>query len=238
VTTPLSPPHPAAGIGFFEKWLSVWVAICMAAGIALGNLAPGLIGALAAMEYASVNLVVAVLIWAMVYPMMVNVDFASLRQGQRQAEGAGHHAGGELADQAVHHGGAGRAVLRLCLRAADRPRRRPAIHRRADPAGRGALHGDGVRVEPADAGRPDLHAGAGIGERRHHDLRLRADRGDPARRHRPVGAVGDAAAVGRALRVLPLVAGVITRQRIIARRPGKGEAAVAVAFTARIKPPR
>ncbi|MEM9684899.1 MAG: ACR3 family arsenite efflux transporter [Pseudomonadota bacterium] len=70
---------PAGGIGFFEKWLSVWVALCILAGIALGNLLPGLFGFLASLEYASVNLVVAVLIWAMVYPMMVNVDFASLR---------------------------------------------------------------------------------------------------------------------------------------------------------------
>lgn len=67
------------GIGFFEKWLSVWVALCIAAGIGLGNGAPGLFEFLAGLEYASVNLVVAVLIWAMVYPMMVNVDFASLR---------------------------------------------------------------------------------------------------------------------------------------------------------------
>ncbi len=71
--------QPPAGIGFFEKWLSVWVALCIAAGVILGNLAPGLFEALAGLEYASVNLVVAVLIWAMVYPMMVNVDFASLR---------------------------------------------------------------------------------------------------------------------------------------------------------------
>ena len=70
---------PAGGIGFFEKWLSVWVALCIAAGIGLGNLLPGLFATLAGLEYASVNLVVAVLIWAMVYPMMVNVDFASLR---------------------------------------------------------------------------------------------------------------------------------------------------------------
>jgi ACR3 family arsenite transporter len=69
----------AEGIGFFEKWLSVWIALCIAAGIGLGNMAPGLFAALAALEYASVNLVVAVLIWAMVYPMMVNVDFSSLR---------------------------------------------------------------------------------------------------------------------------------------------------------------
>lgn len=70
---------PAGGIGFFEKWLSVWVALCIVAGIGLGKAAPGIFKALADLEYASVNLVVAVLIWAMVYPMMVNVDFASLR---------------------------------------------------------------------------------------------------------------------------------------------------------------
>jgi ACR3 family arsenite transporter len=70
---------PAGGIGFFEKWLSVWVALCIAAGLWLGNIAPGAFAALAALEYAKVNLIVAVLIWAMVYPMMVNVDFASLR---------------------------------------------------------------------------------------------------------------------------------------------------------------
>ena len=70
---------PAAKIGFFEKWLSVWVALCIVAGLALGNLFPGAFETLAAWEYASVNFVVAVLIWAMVYPMMVAVDFASLR---------------------------------------------------------------------------------------------------------------------------------------------------------------
>ena len=70
---------PSGGIGFFEKWLSVWVALCIAAGIGLGSALPGLFQVLANLEYASVNLVVAVLIWGMVYPMMVNVDFASLR---------------------------------------------------------------------------------------------------------------------------------------------------------------
>ena len=70
---------PPAGIGFFEKWLSVWVALAIGAGLLLGNLFPGLFTALAALEVAHVNLPVAVLIWAMVYPMMVNVDFASLR---------------------------------------------------------------------------------------------------------------------------------------------------------------
>ena len=75
---------PSRGIGFFEKWLSVWVALCIAAGIGLGSMIPDLFQFLAGLEYASVNLVVAALIWGMVYPMMVNVDFASLRHiGER-----------------------------------------------------------------------------------------------------------------------------------------------------------
>ena len=75
----------SGGIGFFEKWLSIWVALCIVAGVMLGNWAPDLFQFLAGLEYASVNIVVAILIWGMVYPMMVNVDFASLRHiGERQ----------------------------------------------------------------------------------------------------------------------------------------------------------
>ena len=66
------------GISFFEKWLSVWIGLCIVAGPVLGSAVPGLFGFLAGLEIASVNLVVAVLIWAMIFPMMVNVDFASL----------------------------------------------------------------------------------------------------------------------------------------------------------------
>lgn len=68
----------------FERYLSVWVFLCIAAGILLAQLVPAVFERLAALEYASVNLVVAVLIWAMVYPMMIAVDFGSLRQvGER-----------------------------------------------------------------------------------------------------------------------------------------------------------
>ncbi|TYB81117.1 ACR3 family arsenite efflux transporter [Maritimibacter fusiformis] len=71
-------------MSLFERWLSLWVGLCIVAGLALGSLAPGVFGALAGLEYASVNLVVAVLIWAMVYPMMIAVDFSSLKSvGQR-----------------------------------------------------------------------------------------------------------------------------------------------------------
>ncbi len=70
----------AAGLGLFEKWLSVWVGAAILTGIALGNLVPGTFAALASIEYASVNLVVAVLIWAMIFPMMVAVDFGAVRR--------------------------------------------------------------------------------------------------------------------------------------------------------------
>ncbi len=71
-------------MSLFERWLTLWVALCILAGLVLGNLVPGLFGALAALEVASVNLVVALLIWAMVYPMMIAVDFGSLKAvGQR-----------------------------------------------------------------------------------------------------------------------------------------------------------
>jgi len=74
-------------MGVFERYLSVWVAAAMVLGIALGNLAPPVVNAIAAAEVASVNLVVAVLIWAMVYPMMVGVDPGSLGQVARQPRG-------------------------------------------------------------------------------------------------------------------------------------------------------
>jgi ACR3 family arsenite transporter len=70
----------AAGLGPFERWLSLWVALAIGAGLGLGTLAPGAFAALAALEIASVNLPVAVLIWAMVFPMMVGVDFGALKQ--------------------------------------------------------------------------------------------------------------------------------------------------------------
>lgn len=65
-------------IGFFEKWLSVWVGLSIGGGLLLGAFTPDLFRVLAGLEIAHVNLVVAALIWAMVYPMMVSVDFASL----------------------------------------------------------------------------------------------------------------------------------------------------------------
>jgi len=71
----------------FERYLSLWVALSIAAGVALGQVLPGLFGALASLEIASVNLPVALLIWAMVYPMMVAVEFGSLSRVAEEPKG-------------------------------------------------------------------------------------------------------------------------------------------------------
>jgi arsenite transporter len=74
-------------MSLFERYLSVWVALCIVAGLALGTAFPPLFEALAAAEVANVNLPVAVLIWAMIYPMMVAVDFASIRRAGTRPKG-------------------------------------------------------------------------------------------------------------------------------------------------------
>ncbi len=74
-------------MGIFERYLSLWVALCIAAGVACGVALPQLFQLVASIEYASVNLVVAVLIWIMIYPMMVNVDFASIKDVGKKPRG-------------------------------------------------------------------------------------------------------------------------------------------------------
>jgi len=74
-------------LGVFERYLTIWVGLGIVAGVWLGALFPAVFAAIAAIEYASVNLVVAVLIWLMIYPMMVNVDLASLKDVGRRPKG-------------------------------------------------------------------------------------------------------------------------------------------------------
>jgi arsenite transporter len=74
-------------IGFFEKYLTLWVAICIAAGIGIGNFAGDSIQVLSNMEISKVNIPVAILIWLMIYPMMLQVDFSSLKSVRKQPKG-------------------------------------------------------------------------------------------------------------------------------------------------------
>lgn len=70
----------AEGIGFFEKYLSIWVLICMAIGVLVGVYLPGIPKLLSRFEYANVSVPVAILIWLMIYPMMLKIDFESIKQ--------------------------------------------------------------------------------------------------------------------------------------------------------------
>jgi ACR3 family arsenite transporter len=79
-----------ARMSVFERYLSLWVAACMGLGVAIGKLAPGVVDAIRAMEFGSgshINVPIAVLIWLMIYPMMLKIDFASIRGVSRRPGG-------------------------------------------------------------------------------------------------------------------------------------------------------
>lgn len=82
-------PNPKR-LAFFERYLTVWVFLCMIAGVSLGKLAPGIIAGLSQMEFVSgshVNAPIAVLIWLMIYPMMLKVDFSAIGGIARRPKG-------------------------------------------------------------------------------------------------------------------------------------------------------
>lgn len=74
-------------MGLFERYLSVWVGLAIVIGIFLGSFAPDAFAAIANVEYAHVNLVMAILIWLMIYPMMVQIDFSSLKDVGKKPKG-------------------------------------------------------------------------------------------------------------------------------------------------------
>lgn len=75
------------GIGFFQKYLTIWVVICMVVGIAIGKLLPSIPLFLSQFEYAKVSIPMAVLIWMMIYPMMMKVDFESIKDVGKNPKG-------------------------------------------------------------------------------------------------------------------------------------------------------
>jgi arsenite transporter len=76
-------------MSIFERYLTVWVGLCIVVGVALGHLLPGAFHAVASMERAKVNIPVAVLIWLMIVPMLIRIDFASLGRVREYWRGIG-----------------------------------------------------------------------------------------------------------------------------------------------------
>ncbi len=88
--TVTAPAPAAARLGFFERYLSLWVALCMVAGVAIGKFLPGFTSAWRGLEFgkgSQINVPIAVLIWLMITPMMMKVDFSSIRNVGRRPAG-------------------------------------------------------------------------------------------------------------------------------------------------------
>src|SRR5579864_9453785 len=88
--TAIKPAQASGGLGTFERYLSIWVALCMAAGIGLGKLLPAAVAGLRAIEVgkgSQINAPIAVLIWLMITPMMMKVDFSSVKNVGRRPAG-------------------------------------------------------------------------------------------------------------------------------------------------------
>jgi len=75
------------GLSFFEKYLTVWVILCMIAGVLIGRFLPGIPVFLGRFEYANVSIPIAILIWLMIYPMMLKVDFQSIKNVGKNPKG-------------------------------------------------------------------------------------------------------------------------------------------------------
>ena len=75
------------GIGFFERYLTLWVALCIVVGVAIGRFLPVIPQTLSKFEYANVSIPVAILIWLMIFPMMMKVDFNSVKNVGKRPKG-------------------------------------------------------------------------------------------------------------------------------------------------------
>ena len=82
-------PVDGAGMGFFERWLTLWVFLCIVAGVFLGQAFPGFFQALGQLEYARVNIPVGFLIWVMIVPMLLRIDFGVLGAVRNHWRGIG-----------------------------------------------------------------------------------------------------------------------------------------------------
>ena len=176
-----------------------------------------------AMEVAQVNLPVGLLIWVMIIPMLVKVDFGALHQVKRALARHRRDAVRQLGWSSRSRWRSWRWLfIRHAVRAAAARRAARQLHRRPDPARRRALHGDGVRLEPADRRRSAVHAVAGGAERHHHGLRLRADRRRCCSASRRITrALGHAAHLGGALHRDPGDPRAALAQGAAARRAGR-----------------
>ena len=139
-------------MGISERYLSLWVGLCILAGVVLGNLVPQLFELVASVEYAHVNLVVALFIWIMIYPMMVQIDFSSLRDVGKRPRGLVLTLVVNWLIKPFTMAALGWLFFQGAICRSRRPRVRHRIYCGHDIARRCTLHRDGLRLESIDAG--------------------------------------------------------------------------------------
>ena len=88
-TASVCPVDAPAPMNFFERYLTAWVALCIVAGILLGQMLPGVFRAIGSLDIARVNLPVGLLIWIMIIPMLIRIDFGALGQIREHVRGIG-----------------------------------------------------------------------------------------------------------------------------------------------------
>ena len=191
------PAKPAMSV--FERFLTFWVALCIIAGIALGQMIPGFFHMLGEATVAQVNIPVAVLVWLMIMPMLLKIDLAALGAGGTALARHCLHGRRQLAGEAVLDGVARLDLHRPSVPALAAGRSDRELHGGADSACRRALHGHGVRLVEPGGWRAAFYALAGGAQRHDHGGGVRADRGAAARPLLDHRALGHAHSFGRAL---------------------------------------
>ena len=134
-------------LGLFERYLTFWVFLCILAGISLGSIAPEPFQFIGGLELAKVNIPVALLIWLMIIPMLLKIDFSALTGVREHWKGIGGDAVRQLGGEAIFHGAAGLAVHSGSLCPLPTGGSDRFLYCRFDPARGGALHGDGLCLE-------------------------------------------------------------------------------------------
>ena len=134
-------------MGLFERYLTVWVFLCIVVGIALGHWLPAPFEYLGGLEIAKVNLPIAVLIWLMIIPMLLKIDFGALAQVGATLARHRRNVVRELGGETVFDGAARLDLRSRYVRALATGRSDRLVHRGPDSACGGAMHRDGVRME-------------------------------------------------------------------------------------------
>ena len=180
----------------FERYLTIWVALCIIVGIAFGHFFPTVFHSIGSVEIAKVNLPVAILIWLMIIPMLVKIDFTALSRVKEHSRGIGVTLVINWAVKPFSMALLGWIFMgwlfRVLFIGSDKQ-----LHRRPHPPRRSAMHRDGVCLEQPLGWRAAFHAEPSRAQRRDYGVRLCADRRPSAWHIGDHCAMGDFAPVSR-----------------------------------------